>query len=129
MIANGLEKGDKVGRLTIYENGVEIKSVNVLANEDVVLLDAEGNTVAGGIASITLTDANYKMAVKLSDTLPGLTNYTIKLTEKLTDEPASADFETKLHKTIKKVSSDIEDMKFNTAIATLISSKLSKLLT
>ena len=30
-----IEKGDKVGRLTIYENGVEIKSVNVLANEDV----------------------------------------------------------------------------------------------
>ena len=42
------------------------------------------------------------------------------LTDKLTDEPASADFETKLHKTIKKVSSDIEEMKFNTAIASLM---------
>ena len=42
------------------------------------------------------------------------------LTEKLTDEPASKEFETKLHKTIKKVSSDIEDMKFNTAIASLM---------
>ena len=60
-------------------------NANVVANEDVVLLDAEGNTVAGGIASITLSDANYKMAVKLSDTLPGLTNYSVKLTETLTD--------------------------------------------
>ncbi len=42
------------------------------------------------------------------------------LTDKLTDEPATPDFESKLHKTIKKVSSDIEDMKFNTAIASLM---------
>ena len=42
------------------------------------------------------------------------------LTDKLTEEPASAEFESKLHKTIKKVSSDIEDMKFNTAIASLM---------
>ena len=42
------------------------------------------------------------------------------LTDKLTDEPASPEFESKLHKTIKKVSSDIEDMKFNTAIASLM---------
>ncbi len=42
------------------------------------------------------------------------------LTDKLTDAPASAEMESKLHKTIKKVSSDIEDMKFNTAIAALM---------
>ena len=42
------------------------------------------------------------------------------LTDKLTDEPATPDFESKIHKTIKKVSSDIEDMKFNTAIASLM---------
>lgn len=42
------------------------------------------------------------------------------LTDKLTDAPASADMENKLHKTIKKVTSDIEEMKFNTAIASLM---------
>ena len=42
------------------------------------------------------------------------------LTDKLTEEPATAEFESKLHKTIKKVTSDIEDMKFNTAIASLM---------
>ncbi len=42
------------------------------------------------------------------------------LTDILTDEPASPAFENKLHKTIKKVSSDIEEMKFNTAIASLM---------
>ncbi|MBQ0059297.1 MAG: leucine--tRNA ligase, partial [Lachnospiraceae bacterium] len=42
------------------------------------------------------------------------------LTDKVTDAPISADLETKLHKTIKKVTSDIEDMKFNTAIAALM---------
>ncbi|MBP3677028.1 MAG: leucine--tRNA ligase, partial [Agathobacter sp.] len=42
------------------------------------------------------------------------------LTDKLTDAPISAALESKVHKTIKKVSSDIEDMKFNTAIASLM---------
>ncbi|MBQ0001268.1 MAG: leucine--tRNA ligase [Clostridiales bacterium] len=42
------------------------------------------------------------------------------LTEKLSDGPASAELENKLHKTIKKVTSDIEDMKFNTAIASMM---------
>ena len=42
------------------------------------------------------------------------------LTDKLTEDPATPEFESKLHKTIKKVSSDIEDMKFNTAIASLM---------
>lgn len=42
------------------------------------------------------------------------------LTDKLTDAPSTDEFQSKLHKTIKKVSSDIEDMKFNTAIASLM---------
>ncbi len=42
------------------------------------------------------------------------------LTDMVTEEPISSDLETKLHQTIKKVSSDIEDMKFNTAIASLM---------
>ena len=42
------------------------------------------------------------------------------LTDILSDEPDSPAFENKLHKTIKKVSSDIEEMKFNTAIASLM---------
>lgn len=42
------------------------------------------------------------------------------LTDIMTDEPASKDMEVKIHKAIKKVSSDIETMKFNTAIACLM---------
>ncbi len=42
------------------------------------------------------------------------------LTDMITDEPISKDLETKLHQTIKKVTHDIEEMKFNTAIASLM---------
>ena len=56
-----------------------------IANDTVVLVNEAGEVVAGGIATITLSDANYKMAVKLSETLPGLTSYSIKLTENLQD--------------------------------------------
>ena len=42
------------------------------------------------------------------------------LTEMLGDEKASPALETKFHQTIKKVSNDIETMKFNTAIASLM---------
>ena len=42
------------------------------------------------------------------------------LTDIMTDEPATKDMEVKIHKAIKKVSSDIEAMKFNTAIACLM---------
>ena len=43
------------------------------------------------------------------------------LTDMLSEEAVPASFETKLHQTIKKVSQDIENMKFNTAIASLMS--------
>ncbi len=42
------------------------------------------------------------------------------LTDRLTDEPSTPEFQSKLHKTIRKVSADIEDMKFNTAIASMM---------
>ncbi len=42
------------------------------------------------------------------------------LTDMITDEPISKELETKLHQTIKKVTHDIEEMKFNTAIASLM---------
>ncbi|MBP3621172.1 MAG: leucine--tRNA ligase [Lachnospiraceae bacterium] len=42
------------------------------------------------------------------------------LTDMISDEPIGKDLETKLHQTIKKVTNDIEDMKFNTAIASLM---------
>ena len=42
------------------------------------------------------------------------------LTDIVTEEPAAKDMEVKIHKAIKKVSSDIEAMKFNTAIACLM---------
>ncbi len=45
-----------------------------------------------------------------------------KLQDILVDEDCySADFETKMHQTIKKVSSDFENLKYNTAIAALMS--------
>ena len=42
------------------------------------------------------------------------------LTDIMTEEPAAKDMEVKIHKAIKKVSADIEAMKFNTAIACLM---------
>jgi leucyl-tRNA synthetase len=42
------------------------------------------------------------------------------LTDKLSDAPINTELESKLHKTIKKVAADIEEMKFNTAIASLM---------
>ena len=42
------------------------------------------------------------------------------LTDIMTEEPAAKDMEVKIHKAIKKVSSDIEAMKFNTASACLM---------
>ena len=42
------------------------------------------------------------------------------LTDIMTEEPAAKDMEVKIHKAIKKVYSDIEAMKFNTAIACLM---------
>ena len=45
-----------------------------------------------------------------------------KLQDILTDEEGyNADLETKMHKTIKKVSSDFENLKYNTAIAAMMS--------
>ena len=43
------------------------------------------------------------------------------LTDIMSDKEMSAEYETKFHKAIKKVSADIENMKFNTAIACLMS--------
>ena len=42
------------------------------------------------------------------------------LKDRVTEGPYTKELEVSIHKTIKKVSSDIEDMKFNTAIAELI---------
>ena len=41
-------------------------------------------------------------------------------TDMISEDPETQKLETPLHKTIKKVSSDLEDMKFNTAIAALM---------
>ncbi len=43
------------------------------------------------------------------------------LYELTTDEPSSPEVESALHKTIRKVDADIEEMKFNTAIAAMMS--------
>ena len=42
------------------------------------------------------------------------------LTDLVSEEPVSSELEMKLHRTIKKVTSDIENLKFNTAIASLM---------
>ncbi len=42
------------------------------------------------------------------------------LTDMVSEEATDSSFETKMHKTIKKVTLDVEDMKFNTAIASLM---------
>ena len=52
---------------------------------NVVLLDAEGNEVAGGIRLAEVSDAGYKLTVRLADTLPGKTTYTVKLKDGLLD--------------------------------------------
>ena len=44
----------------------------------------------------------------------------MNLVDMIEDKAIPASLESSLHKTIKKVSSDIENMKFNTAIATLM---------
>ena len=44
-----------------------------------------------------------------------------KLQDMLTEEGYSADLETKMHQTIKKVSGDFETLKYNTAIAAMMS--------
>ncbi len=44
-----------------------------------------------------------------------------KLVEKVKEAPASRETEASLHKTIKKVTGDIEEFKFNTAISSLMS--------
>ncbi len=53
--------------------------------KNVVLLDDAGFEVEGGIESVKLLDGGYKLSVDLSDTLPGKTEYTIKLNLGLTD--------------------------------------------
>ena len=53
-------------------------------NETIVLLNGNGEIVAGGIDAVTFED-DYTMKIKLSETLSGSTQYTIKLTDKLLD--------------------------------------------
>ena len=57
-------------------------------------------------------DASVKGCKRFLDRVAGMTDI-------VTDEPV-AELESGLHKTIKKVSSDIDDMKFNTAIAAMM---------
>ena len=68
-----------------YTFSQPVDAETAIANNTVVLVDEAGEIVAGGIKSIGLDDAGYKMIVKLSDTLPGLTKYSIKLTTGLED--------------------------------------------
>lgn len=52
---------------------------------NVVLLDATGTEVAGGIEFTAVSDGGYKLSVKLSETLPGSTQYTVKIKDGLKD--------------------------------------------
>ena len=59
------------------------------------------------------SDSSVKGCKKFLDRVAGLTDI-------LSEEPVSEELEMKIHRTIKKVSSDIENLKFNTAIASLM---------
>ena len=64
-------------------------------------------------AAAPWNDRSVKGCKRFLERVAGLTDF-------LTEEPASQEMETKIHQTIKKVSADIEAMKFNTAIAALM---------
>ena len=64
-------------------------------------------------AAAPWNDSSVKGCKRFLERVAGLTDF-------LTEEPASQEMETKIHQTIKKVSADIETMKFNTAIAALM---------
>ncbi len=63
-------------------------------------------------AAAPWNDNSVKGCKRFLERVAGLTD--------LMTKDATPELETKLHKTIKKVSSDIEDMKFNTAIASMM---------
>ena len=64
-------------------------------------------------AAAPWNDSSVKGCKRFLERVAGLTDF-------LTEKPASQEMETKIHQTIKKVSADIEAMKFNTAIAALM---------
>ena len=64
-------------------------------------------------AAAPWNDSSVKGCKRFLERVAGLIDF-------LTEEPASQEMETKIHQTIKKVSADIEAMKFNTAIAALM---------
>ena len=64
-------------------------------------------------AATPWSDSSVKGCKKFLDRVAGLTDI-------LSEESVSDELEMKLHRTIKKVSSDIENLKFNTAIASLM---------
>ena len=65
----------------------------------------------GGYGAATpWSESSVKGCKKFLDRVAGLTDI-------LSEESVSDELEMKLHRTIKKVSGDIENLKFNTAIA------------
>ena len=64
-------------------------------------------------AATPWSDSSVKGCKKFLDRVAGLTDL-------ISEEPVSDELEMKIHRTIKKVSSDIENLKFNTAIASLM---------
>lgn len=88
-------------------------------------LDIVGEYGADTLRTYVLFMGDYGAATPWSDSsVKGCKRFlerVVGLTEMIEDKEIPASFESSLHKTIKKVSSDIENMKFNTAIATLMS--------
>ena len=64
-------------------------------------------------AATPWNDSSVKGCKKFLDRVAGLTDL-------VSDAPVSDELEMKIHRTIKKVTSDIEGLKFNTAIASLM---------
>ena len=87
-------------------------------------LDIVGEFGADTLRTYVLFMGDYGAATPWSDSsVKGCKRFLdriVGLTDMIEDKAIPAAFESSLHKTIKKVSSDIENMKYNTAIATLM---------
>ena len=87
-------------------------------------LDIVNEYVADALRTYVLFMGDYGAAAPWNDSsVRGCKRFLERvagLTDIMTEEPAAKDMEVKIHKAIKKVSSDIEAMKFNTAIACLM---------
>ena len=107
--------------MILGENGEKMsKSRGNVVNPDDIVNEYGADTLRTYVlfmgdygAATPWSDSSVKGCKKFLDRVAGLTDI-------LSEEPVSEELEMKIHRTIKKVSSDIENLKFNTAIASLM---------